>query len=226
MARGSRDLFVLAFEEADVKATCVSGIIAGLVWGLSASAAWAQSTSGNSPSFATSSASDDAWSTPTRQNRQGAGNERKLGMGLTTSAFIVGGRWEVANGGIVELDVVWRKAFNAYQRIEVGGVGRFAFTPDASLIGGGVPLRGVLRTHDHFEMVFELMLSYTRIIFNDSFFPESNAFTPSLRWGMAYYVDPRVSIGANPLAFSVVTGQRVDPFVTYEPGIFIRFLPL
>lgn len=147
-------------------------------------------------------------------------------MGLTTSAFVVGGRWEVANGGIVEVDVAWRKAFNKYQRIEVGAVGRFAFTPDASLIGGGIPVRGILRMHDHLEMNFELILSYTRIIFNDSFFPESNGFTPSLRWGIGYYVDKRVSIGANPLAFSVVTGERIDPFLTYEPGIFIRFSPL
>lgn len=226
MARGSGGLSVLTVEEAEVKPTCVSGMIAGLVWGCLSNSAQAQTAPTNSPSFATSSATDDAWSTPRRRNYQEDANGRNLGLGLTTSAFIVGGRWEVANGGIIELDVVWRKAFNRHQRIEVGGIGRFAFTPDASLIGAGIPVRGILRMHERLEMNFELALCYTRIIFNDSFFPESNAFTPSLRWGIGYYVDKRVSIGANPLAFSVVTGERVDPFVTYEPGIFIRFSPL
>lgn len=226
MARRSRGVSVLAFEEAEVKSTYVAGLVVGLLFGASTDPAWAQSSPSTSPTFATSSAADNPWSTSYGRNYQEDANGRNLGLGLTTSAFIVGGRWEVANGGIVELDVVWRKAFNRYQRFEVGGIGRFAFTPDASLIGAGIPVRGILRMHERLEMVFELNLSYTRIIFNDSFFPESNAFTPSLRWGIGYYVDKRVSIGANPLAFSVVTGERVDPFVTYEPGIFIRFSPL
>jgi hypothetical protein len=205
-----------------VKSTYVAGLLAGLVLGFLTSPAEAQST----PSFATSSAADDAWSTPKSRSFQEQANYRHLGMGLTTSAFIVGGRWEVANGGIVEIDVVWRKGFSKHQRIEVGGIGRFAFTPDASLIGGGIPVRGVLRMHDRLDMTFELILSYTRIIYNESFFPESNGFTPSLRWGIGYYVHPHVSIGVNPVAFSVVTGERVDAFLTYEPGAFIRFSPL
>jgi len=211
-----------------VKSTYVAGLMAGFALGFltNTNPAAAQSTSSSSPSFATSSAADDAWSTPKGRSFQEQANYRNLGMGLTTSGFIVGGRWEVANGGIVEIDVVWRKGFNKHQRIEVGGIGRFAFTPDASLIGAGIPVRGVLRMHDRLDMNFELILSYTRIIFNAPLFPESNGFIPSLRWGIGYYVHPHVSIGVNPVAFSVVTGQRVDPFLTYEPGIFVRFSPL
>jgi hypothetical protein len=229
VAGRSRGLSVFAFEEAEVKSTFFLPVGIGLGLTLVAypvHAQWGHWNSSSSPSNPTSSVADKPWATPNAGNFQEIANSRHLGLGLTTSGFIVGGRWEVANGGIVEIDVVWRKGFNKYHRIEVGGIGRFAFTPDASLIGVGIPVRGILRMDDRLEMNFELILSYSRMIYNTSFFPASNGFIPSLRWGIGYYVDRRVAIGVNPLAFSVVTGERVDPFLTYEPGIFVRFSPL
>lgn len=222
MAFRSRCLFALALEEANVRTLHVSAFLVSVGLFLHSTSALAQSK------FATSSAGGNDWSSPAKsKNYQLDANKRHLGIGLSMSGFIVGGRWEIANGGVAAMDVVWRRAFNNQKqnRIELGGLVRFAFTPDALLIGGGVPFRVVMKAHERLELGLGVELSYTRISFNLPFFPARNGFTGSTRFELGYLIDPAVSIGITPIAFSVIAGERVDSFVTYEPGVWMRFSP-
>jgi hypothetical protein len=220
-------VLALAFEEADVKPSSICASFVGCGFFLLCSSAFAQSTAAQSPAFATSSAAGKDWSSSSQLgNYQTRANKSHLGIGLSMSGFIVGGRWEIANGGVLGLDVVWRRALNNRNRIEVGGLFRFSFTPDAALVGGGIPFRLVLGMSDRFETALGLELSYTRIYFNQPFFIPRNGFITTARWDIGYFVDPRLAIGITPIGFSVVAGGRVDPFVTYEPGIWARFSPI
>jgi opacity protein-like surface antigen len=207
-----------------VAATVVGlGVISPL---LLASPAFAQSTTQPSGLLIASNGvgGNQAYSAQSN-NFQAEANKRHLGIGLSMSGFIVAGRWEIANGGMLAMDVVWRRALNTQYRMELGGVARFAFTPDAILVGGGVPFRIVLKMDERFEMNLGLELSYTRIHFDLPFFPSRNGMTGTVRWDLGYFLDPKVSIGVTPIGFSAVAGDGVDAFVTYEPGVWARFSP-
>ncbi len=198
----------------------------------------------SSAPFSTSSSGSNDWSSgemsrpadwlsKSPPSKQAGANKQNLGIGLNTAGFVVGGgRWEVSNGGVVELDVVWRRAINPNSnlrhdsRIEVGAIGRLGFTPDAAMFGAGVPIRLVLGASDHVEMDFALHLTYARIYFTNDLFVPRNGFIPSIRWEIGYFVERRLSLGMTPFALSVVTGERVDPFVTYEPSLWIRYSPI
>jgi len=210
-----------------VKTMHVSAAFVGIGLFLQSASALAQSTTKSSPLLVASSGVDNDWSAPAKSdNYQFEANKRHLGIGLSMSGFIVGGRWEVANGGVMTMDVVWRRALNRQNRFELGAMARFAFTPDALLVGAGIPFRLVLKMHERLEVNLGIELSYTRIIFDLPFFPPSNGLTGTGRWEIGYLLDPKVSIGITPLALSTVVGQRVDPLVTYEPGVWVRFSPL
>lgn len=218
-----------------MKSSTVIVALVAMTSAFAASTAAAQSNTGKSSTFATSTAGSNDWSSSGRtetKSNQAAANKHHLGIGLNSSGLVVGGRWEVANGGVVEMDVVWRRAFNPNSsldhdsRIEVGGVGRLGFTADAVMVGAGIPFRLVLGTHRNFEMGFALHLTYTRIYFSEPIFVPANGFIPSIRWEWGFFVDRRLSLGITPVAFSVIMGERVDPFVTYEPGLWVRYSPI
>lgn len=199
---------------------------AGVCCGLLSSPSFAQSPAGQAPTFATSSASTNDWSSSasSKSYQQGA-NKRHLAIGLTAGGLIAS-RWDVANGGVFGLDIVWRRALRSRMRLEVGGMGRFGVTRDAALIGGGIPIRFVSGIGDRLETSMGLELSYMNMTFSQPFFVPRHGFIATTRWDFGFLVDPGLSFGITPVSLSVVTGQRVDPFVTYEPGIWVRFSPL
>lgn len=229
LAFGACRVLARAFTEAHVNSANIFAASFGGVVLLCGSSAMAQGK------FSTSSAKTNDWSSPAdssgNTSYQSQANNRHVGLGLSLGALIVGGRWEVANGGLLSVDAVWRKNLDRHNldrqnRIEVGGIGRFGFTPDAVLIGGGIPFRLVMGIHPQNELAFGLEFSYTRMIFNQPFFVPRNGFTATARIDFGHYFDPRVCVGITPLAFSVITGERVDAFVTYEPGMWVRFSPI
>lgn len=186
----------------------------------------AQTPTDQTPTFATSSAPTSDWTSPWhRKNNQDAANARHLGIGVTGAGFITG-RWEVANGGIFELDVVWRRAMQTRYRLEVGGAFRMVSTRDALLLGGIVPFRFVAGVTDRVEMDLGLAMGYTRILFDQPFFASRNGFVMSAKWSLGYLVNSSVAFGITPLGLSVLAGERVDPVVTYEPAIWARFSPI
>lgn len=202
----------------------------GLAAGMLASPTWAQSST-----FSTPSAKSDDWGSSSMEtpltSPQERANKRHLGLGLSLAPLIVGGRWEVANGGVLAMDVVWRKAFHRRNedrqtRIEVGGLGRLGFTPDAVLLGAGLPFRMVFGLDSRFESAVGIELSYTRFLFAEPFFTPRNGFTGTFRWDLGYVIDPAFSLGVSPLALSVIAGDGVKPFVTFEPGVWIRYSPI
>lgn len=217
MAFRAGRVFALALEEADVRTLVVSAVLVGIGLFLQSSTAFAQSSK-------LLVAGDDKSSTGQSTNYQEEANKRQFGIGLSMGGFIAG-RWEIANGGVVAMDVVWRRALSNQSRFEVGGVARFAFTPDALLIGGGIPFRLVFKMHERLEANLGIELSYAQIRFDLPFFPSRHGFVSSLRWDIGYLLDPRVTIGITPVGFSAVLGDHVDPFVVYEPGVWARFSP-
>jgi hypothetical protein len=219
-------LFAFAFEEAEVKTRRIFAACAGVCSLLLASPSFAQSSTGQPPSFATSGASGNDWSSSgSRKNYQHAANKRHLGIGLTAGGLIAG-RWDVANGGVFGLDIVWRRALRSHMRLEVGGMGRFGVTRDAALIGGGIPIRFVSGIGNLFETTMGVELSYMNMIFSQPFFKPGHGFVATARWDIGYLVDPGFSFGITPFSLSLITGERVNPFVTYEPGIWLRFSPI
>lgn len=192
----------------------------------------ATSASAQSNTFSTSSAQSNDWSSSaSKANRQERANKRNLGLGLSLGALVIGGRWEIANGGLLGLDVVWRRAFQTKDadrqtRIEVGGLGRLGFTPDAVLVGAGVPFRVVLGLDTRWETAVGVELSYTRMAFTEPFFQPRNGFTGTFRWDFGMVVEPAFSIGMTPLGLSVITGDGIRTFVAYEPGVWIRYSPI
>ena len=179
--------------------------------------------------FATSTSSNSDWSSPWQNNKnkdfQKTANEHHVGIGLTAGGFIAS-RWNVSNGGVFEMDLVWRRALKHEMRIELGVFGRMVPTRDALAVGVGVPVRLVLRMTDRVEMDLGFGLGYTRIFFNEPFFTPRNGLIASARWSFGYFVDPRIAFGITPLGFTVLAGERIDAFVTYEPAIWARFSPI
>ena len=222
MAFRAGRVFALALEEADVRTLGVSAFLVGIGLFSQSSTAFAQSTTNSSKLLV---AGDDGSSVAQSKNYQEEANKRHMGIGLSMGGFIAGGRWEIANGGVVAMDVVWRRALNRQTRFEVGGVARFAFTPDALLIGGGIPFRLVFKMHERLEANLGIELSYAQIQFDLPFFPSRHGFVSSLRWDIGYLLDSRFTIGITPVGFSAIAGDHVDPFVVYEPGVWARFSP-
>lgn len=226
MARRANRVRAFAFEEADVKTQRFFAALVGasILW--LASPSFAQSTTGQSAPFASSSASTNDWSSSgASKNDRHAANGRHLGIGLTAGGLIAG-RWSIANGGVFGLDIVWRRGFHPRMRMEVGGMGRIGVTRDATLVGGGIPIRFVSSIGKRFETALGLELSYTNMIFSQPFFVPRHGFVGTSRWDMGVVVDPGLSVGITPVSLSLIAGQRVDPFVTYEPGLWIRYSPI
>lgn len=196
----------------------VSAVLVGVGLFLQSSIAFAQSSK-------LVVAGNEGSSTAQSKSYQEEANKHHVGVGLSLSGFIVGGRWEIANGGVIAMDIVWRKSLNRQTRFELGGLARFAFTPDAVLVGGGIPFRLVFKMHERLEANLGIELSYTRIHFDLPIFPPRNGFTSGIRWDIGYLLDSRLTVGITPVGFSGILGDKVDPFMVYEPGVWARFSP-
>jgi hypothetical protein len=220
-------LFAFTLKETDVRKPRIPALLMGLsLFGLSSSA-FAQSKMEQASSDTTSGSSASDWSSPwEKADRQIQSNKRHLGIGLNTSGFIVPSRWEIANGGMVAMDVVWRLQWQRRSRFEVGVLGRFSGTRDAVLVGAGVPFRLVLGVNELVETDLAVELSYARILFAQPFFAPRNAFISTIRWEVGFLLDPKLTVGLTPIGLSFVAGDKVNLFGTYEPGIWVRFSPI
>jgi hypothetical protein len=226
--RSSRVSF-LAQSEATVRNTYISSAVVIGAWLLVPAIASAQAgptasaQSSSASPLATPSSSSNPWSTGTKDKQKEA-NKRHLAIGLSGGGFITP-RWEVKNGGVLELEILWRFRVQPRHRFEVGVEGRFVGTGDTTHVGVGVPLRFVFGMSELLEMDFTMALSYTRLLFEQPFFVPRNAFTARLGWGFGFLVAPSLSVGATPLGFAFMAGERVEPFVAYEPSLWVRFAP-
>jgi len=212
-----------------VKTQHMTATLAGIGLLLCSLPSFAQVQAADPSPFATSSSSNSDWSSPWQNNKnkdyEKIANEHHIGVGLTAGGFIAS-PWYVSNGGVFELDLVWRHALKHQMRIELGAFGRMAPTRDALLVGVGIPFRMVFRVSDRLEMDWGLGLGYTRIFFSEPFFVPRNGLVATARFSIGYFFDPRIALGITPLGMSVLAGERMDAFVTYEPAIWARFSPI
>src|SRR4051794_22177562 len=98
VATRARGVSAFTLEEAEVKTLNVSAAIVGVGLFLFSSSAFAQQMAVDPPTVAKSSTASNGWfSSDSTKDYQQETNKHLLGIGLSTGAFIVPWRWEVAN---------------------------------------------------------------------------------------------------------------------------------
>jgi hypothetical protein len=157
-----------------------------------------------------------------KADNQALGNERRLGLGLATGAFLPAGRFTVTSGNTFDLEVVARFPLGKKERLELGLEPRFVRTADATQWAIGVPLRFVAGMGPHLEADVGIVPGYYRIVFDSKYFTPVNAFGTRLQFGLGFPIGTHVVIGLTPVDFTLMGSADVKLLVAWEPRVWVK----